>query len=147
MVLSSSASNLSGHNSHKICRLGSVEGKELGGRWMGHSPVPRLTVWRSSAPDGKDPGSQVSWCCPLPTSLARPPHLLPPQAPGETLSRCSSQTHPGWCCVPCPFFFLPSSSFASFLPSLHNSAFGSLQEIEMPLKRASRKWKCIDSQS
>ena len=114
---------------------------------MGHSPVPRLTVWRSSAPDGKDPGSQVFWCWPLPTSLACPPHPLPPQAPGETPSRCSSQTHPGWCCTPCPFFFLPSSSFASFLPSLHNSAFGSLQEIEMPLERASRKWKCIDSQS
>lgn len=83
--------------------------------------------------------------CPLLLPILLTP--LPPQAPGETPSRCSSQTHPGWCWVPCPFFFLPSSSFASFLPSLHNSAFGSLQEIEMPLKIASRKRKCIDSQN
>ena len=107
---------------------------------MGHSPVPGLTVWGCSATEGKDPGSQVFWCGPLPIILTP----LPPQAPGETPSRCSSQTHPGWCWVPCPFFFLPSSSFASFLPSLHDSAFGSLQEIEMPLKIDSRKSKCFD---
>ena len=138
-----STPNLSGHNSHKICSLSSIQGKQLGGRRMGHSPVPRLTVWGCSATEGKDPGSQVFWCRPLPILLTP----LPPQAPGETPSRCSSQTHPGWCWVPCPFFFLPSSSFASFLPSLHDSAFGSLQEIDMPLKIASRKRKCFDSQN